>query len=440
MILVAAVLYLVLAPGANYNVLIPTLATIGFIGIVRFWTRGAVIRYWTPPFFYLIVWGIWVLVVGLAAGNDARGIFDTAVPLVLGPVFWLLVSYGANRRTMRWIAPAIALGVIGVSLVVVATLFGIRIPVLSGLNANLSGNRFGGSGVTKVRLTSASSLLAGMPFLMALAVMERGSLRPTTRRFVFSALPIGFLGLIMAGRQAGLVTVGLTLLLIPLLPRLFDPASRQRRSDGSRRSSMRLSGTQIVVVLLGTVFAAFAATRLGINPARLVTRFLASIGLADDDTLVTAFDARSSQITVLWRDFLESPLVGHGAGATTPDSVRNVEYPWRFEMQYHLLLFEGGIVAALLFLAALRSGVRIVRRAIATAGFEHGPLLIASSVGAFAMLVANATNPYLRQVGLQVWIFLPLMLAHASQQIATRESATKVVEHGSNLTTQGLVK
>jgi len=418
MILALALLYLVLAPGANYTLLIPVLALIGAVGTTKFVSNSGVIKQWMAPFFWLIAWGVWVIIVGLASGNSGRGLTDTAVPLVLGPAFWLLATHATSDKFLRWVAPAIAAGVVGVSIVVIGTLFGVRIPILSGLNANLGGNTFDGAGVTKVRLTSASSLLPGIPFLMTLAVLGRDSMRPVVRRWVLTALPIGFVGLIMAGRQAGLLTVALTILLIPLLPRLFR--------SGVRVRNIRLSSKRVALLVAAVLVGAIAATQLGISPVRLITRFLASIGLAEDDTLRTAFNARSSQIEALLAGFRDSPIVGHGAGATSEASIRNVEYPWRFEMQYHLLVFEGGLVALGLFSAAIRSGARLVRSAVASAEPERAALLIASSVAALAMLVANGTNPYLRQVGLQFWVFLPLILIHAGQRADRRPSQSRV--------------
>jgi O-antigen ligase len=97
--------------------------------------------------------------------------------------------------------------------------------------------------------------------------------------------------------------------------------------------------------------------------------------------------------------FAGKPLFGYGLGASVPTGYyRAADRPYLFELQYHQLLFTSGLAGLLLVAAAGVAAWVGIRRA-ARACTEHVPVLVASATGAAALLIVNASNPYLQAVG-----------------------------------------
>lgn len=397
MLVALALGYLILSPAANYAITMPVLLALGLRGSIRGF-RSQRLPYWVAPFLWFALWGAWSVTIGAIRGNDSFGLLDTGVSTVLGAALWLAVAFAADSSTVRWIPTVVALAVIGVSVVTVGAIFGFEVPILSDLNPTVGGSR--SSGFTKARVTSVSSLLPAVPFLMGLAVYRRTWPSTWERVLSYVALGAGLVGLLLAGRQGGFLAVGVALILIPLVPLHW--------SVRSANVAVRVPLIRLLQMLVLSSVAVAGAMTLGINPASLARRFVETLGLGGTTSELTiASQNRFAQIEALLRGFSESWLFGNGAGAEAA-IIRSVEHPWRYEMQYHLLLFEGGIVGAVLFLGTLRSGWKSSIRGLSIAADK--PVIVSAVVAATAFLVATSTNPYLRQTGLQWWVFLPLML------------------------------
>ena len=108
---------------------------------------------------------------------------------------------------------------------------------------------------------------------------------------------------------------------------------------------------------------------------------------------------RDVQATQLLHAFYDKPLFGYGLGATLPSGYyRAPDRPYLFELQYHQLLLTSGLIGfGIVAGAAVAAWVGIRRAAAACPG--HLPVLAASTVAAVALLIVNASNPYLQAVG-----------------------------------------
>ncbi|MDN5794742.1 MAG: hypothetical protein L0H79_03200 [Intrasporangium sp.] len=104
------------------------------------------------------------------------------------------------------------------------------------------------------------------------------------------------------------------------------------------------------------------------------------------------------ELVSAWSD---SPILGHGLGAVLRSGfTRSDDRPWMFELQYHQLLFSTGLVGILLTAAALVVLAVAMRRAAALFP-EHRSVIVTTGVASTALLLANASNPYLQAVGHQ---------------------------------------
>jgi hypothetical protein len=111
-----------------------------------------------------------------------------------------------------------------------------------------------------------------------------------------------------------------------------------------------------------------------------------------DESTLTRFE----QAPLLWEAFKEYPIVGRGLGATLPSGYsRSEESPSSFELTYLQILFQMGIVGALLILLPqLWASVRAVQAMGLLRDRERG-LAIGAVSATSGLALANATNPYL---------------------------------------------
>ena len=119
-------------------------------------------------------------------------------------------------------------------------------------------------------------------------------------------------------------------------------------------------------------------------------------------------NVRNVQGDYLIQGFLESPIVGNGAGAVIENFYRNYTKPWIFELSYHLVLFQSGIVGAFLYLLAL---LYVLYRVISIKSVNNW-MFWTVLVSFICVIVANATNPYFSSsFDFHMYIFLPLLLS-----------------------------
>ena len=243
-----------------------------------------------------------------------------------------------------------------------------------------------------IRWLGLSTLAAATPLMLAAAVMGRDRILP--RRIV--TLPVGLLALLataVAGRRAILVVAVVSPLLALLMRRLLTARAKRRFTIRPvwiylapliLLSAISVWGTQMGV-RVQQAFADTAATYFGVGQG--------------SGTAKTADDViRIDQSQKLLDAWATSPVYGKGLGAVLPDFARSADRPWDFELQYHLLLFNTGLIGALLCAAALGIAGRELRRT-AMAHPEFVPSLVATSVAAVSLLLANASNPYMQAVG-----------------------------------------
>jgi FtsH-binding integral membrane protein len=91
---------------------------------------------------------------------------------------------------------------------------------------------------------------------------------------------------------------------------------------------------------------------------------------------------------------------------------RSDERHWAFELQYHQFLFNYGAVGVVLIVIAAVLVLALARQA-AAASPENLPVLVVVGTAALALLIANATNPYLQATGHHWGIALAVGVAHA---------------------------
>jgi O-antigen ligase len=148
-----------------------------------------------------------------------------------------------------------------------------------------------------------------------------------------------------------------------------------------------------------------------------------SLFSGESSDVSTSQTERNEQADQLLRAWSQSPIWGHGLGAVIPGYSRSDTQPWQFELQYHVLLMQTGVIGVLLVLTIAVFVVAAIRRA-ASLRPDMLPTLTVTLCAGIAMLIANASNPYL-QAPAHLWaIFLPLAVIN----VMLRDPASRDVE------------
>lgn len=251
-------------------------------------------------------------------------------------------------------------------------------------------------GFTAMRFYSISSMIFLIPYCISKVVLP-ASTDSRLRRWVTALVVLLSLAAILfTGRRAALFTLALGL---PIALTLAQAAP----SDFRIRLTRRFINAALAIALALTVTLTVSDTvRTGImGVASQVASSLFDPQQTSDDLV------RVEQADSLIQGWIQRPLIGAGLGSTT-GYIRS-ERSWNYELQYHMHLFQIGLLGLALYSLGLlwiyRNGLRIIRR-----GGEASSEMIALLTGLTCFLIANASNPYLQAYG-HLWvIFLPAAL------------------------------
>jgi hypothetical protein len=186
-------------------------------------------------------------------------------------------------------------------------------------------------GYVQYNLYSLATLLFLIPFVVAGLLTWPGRSRTVVSRFwLWTALILGLILVLLSGRRALLVVAGLspfiTLIFRSFLPR---PQKLQLRGD--------LKRFFVWVTLVLSALILFLRLTYGFNVASLVEFFGRGFEPMAD---VGAF-VRREQFLALLSAWADSPLIGAGHGASAAGLIRSEELPWSYELYYLALLFQG---------------------------------------------------------------------------------------------------
>lgn len=344
--------------------------------------------------------GIVGMIVGLV-GNNTPGVFFEAVFFFCLPLVWLPIVAGVSVSALRAILNAIPfatliIAVLGWAFWLDSTgRFAIPGAYLVDLGQGLGVDSFG----YEMRFYPISTLLFVLPFL-TVSLMVKNTY--TNRKSLIAAF-IGYLpalGLVfIVGRRALLISLVISLLLVTICVVRIDPLA----TVGLR---------PILLGAIGLLAAVFVASRTGFSLLQMVS----SVGEIRD-----AADVRAASGEELLSSWLDSPVWGNGLGAevATP---RNIDRPWEFELQYHMILNSLGLLG--LIVLGISTSVAVIRFIwLIRKHRDRFGFLIAILAGFFAILVANASNPYLHTPG-QYWMFFILPMAlNCGHRLLETESA-----------------
>ena len=348
---------------------------------------------------------LWLLTLTVGGGcvlwgflNGAPGALRVSTVYILWPaVYMLFVGLVHSPRTIVLFEKALIFGVAVSSFMAIALLVGAmtgqaqlakEILAFQGADIGLY------AGFVELTLFNLTTVIYGLPYLAALFFSPQAHGWLTSRRWIGLVLLLVLAVCVVSGRRAFWL---LAIVTPALVWGLFLMAGIR-----VRKRSVGVAAISIVLV------AAVGVVALGLNFGAL------------SDQLVSAFDfsgeqsasIRYQQYEALMSGWSDSPLIGHGLGASADLVTRSEEQPWAYELSYIGLLFQTGLLGLIIYSSAVLwvfyAGIKLVRLRPGTT-----QVILPLLAGLAGFLLINATNPYLWKFDYLWTIFLPVAAINA---------------------------
>lgn len=412
------------SPVSHNYLLYPLFGAIGLVAFITIMRRNPTIdmHLWVIAF----LTGALALY-GMIRGNGNPGLVFTIAIFVAAPALYLLCAAAASLRLLRLVVIAAVVSTLAVSgllLVFVAgeaNLIPQMVPgwleEFTGLKATFR------DGSSQARSWGLSSLAALGPIWVGSLFVRRDAVLPHWMvRLVCGIAALA--AAVVSSRTAVVLVIGLApviALALVLLLRHRDPYRRV-----GRKSQLLWAGGSIVAVIV--LLLSWPRLSSWGPVANVVDSIASFFGVVSANGEANQ-DIRSDQAWHLVRAWQADPILGSGFGAIPLDYARTSERPWVLELQYHLLLFNVGLVGITICLVIIVTGLLFLRQASARRP-DLVPTLVVAGTGAMAMLIANATNPYLQAPGHQWAVFFPLAVAAVMLKPTDAVGSARLVPDG----------
>lgn len=331
-------------------------------------------------------------VIAANAGALATMTIHAIQPLLLG------IAFGATRSRASWhldvqrILDTATVAVAGVGAAVYfANLRGIQLPAFlvdpRWMYADIA------EGMLRTNYQGYNSLVLLAPYAITRFFDDR-NVSPFAWRVLL--LTSATSGLFLSGRRILYISVPISILAVLLIK-----VVRSRRFSRSGMSRSR-NNIGVGIAGVGSALATMVslAYAIGLTPLSALERIVSQFSLG-------AGDERMGQREILLDAWSSSLLIGHGAGATIPNYVRNMQAPWAFELSYHSLLFNFGLVGFILLLSwGLWTLVGLARGA-----WESQPLALPLLAGYGSVIIAIYVDPYVQKFDGMWMLFVPFVAA-----------------------------
>jgi hypothetical protein len=400
----ACLAYLHVRPVGHNAVLLPVLATMGVVAAVTVVAR----RSWPArPVLVAIGAIIAVGVFGTVLGLGNPGVFNGTLVWILAPALYGLWVASGDKRLLKalFLTSAIFTTVISVAILLyIGGKLGLIPQLIPLILQDQGGFSFDtlGQNSTSISFYGLSTLVGAAPLWLTASVLPRHPLLPHKALSIVAAVT-ATVATMVSGRAALTVVTLVVPAVVWVVWRVITPSKP--------RSRLRAAAPFAAVAAVAGVIGVLAAT----GNTNVTNAFARVVSTVTGEGQTASDRIRDVQASRLIDEWSTSPLIGHGFGATIDGYVRSAGRPWDFELQYHLILLQVGLVGAALVLLAGAATVYGVVTALRRNPAMTPVVLVAASA-ATAMVVANASNPYLQAPGHMWAVYLVLMAVNVSLQ------------------------
>lgn len=413
---ILALSIVILRPVSNNAVLLPLLATLGGLGLWGMVARRSSRLPGDLALAFAIVTWVGLTFSALGAWHGAPGWPYGLITWVGGPLIFFCVASCVEApdllrffRILPYLTLYISCGLIlsvglhkGLSVPSPIVRFFTLLDQGSAVNAQ--------AGFVETRYYAISSLIGLVPIMVVLLVSPKAKGALPGRILVGAATATGLFAALLSGRRA----LQVVSILAPFVAFSVVRGWGRSRTRTWVLARAVVAGTAMLVLLyLGIRAFTLAPTAYG--------KSFAGGGVQQGD-----YSLLSEEATHLLEAGLQSPLIGRGIGATIRGYARDELRPWNFELQYPLVFFQTGLVGVGAIFGAAFLAVRQHRRSVIDTDLAFRTLHTAALACAIAIVVADASNPYLQAVGHHWMLFLPAAVIGAQHRRGVAAGAPTV--------------
>jgi len=406
-----------LRPVSQNEILIPVLGLLGLTSLIGLLQRGRMSSSVLAVIALMLAIGLYGSAVGVNNPGFTAGLLVwLAAPLLYGA--WVLSGSERLIRGIFWTAAIATIALSGFILLYVAGNTG-RFPQIipaalvqeTGAGFNIEGN------TTAIRLYGLSSLVALAPMWIVAALSRKSLLLPPRPVIIVAAILAGSAALV-GGRNA-IVLVSLAIPAMWLVWRAF------------RSLPWKIPVGGFILGVFALISAPFAIGALASTPVVQRTWAAAMALFTGGNDTITQQSERLEQAAQLIQWWKQAFVTGHGFGTIIPGYARSAERPWTFELQYHLLLAQFGLVGAIITAVLVLVSARAIILAYRARPDLSTPLTVALAAGV-SMLIAHGANPYLQAPGHMwapwlVFVIVNVALLHPTRSATPTNNGEKLV-------------
>ena len=172
-----------------------------------------------------------------------------------------------------------------------------------------------------------------------------------------------------------------------------------------RKCSAKIFLKSIAAVLVGGIFLYYAMNYIGktLNITNVFQQAINTMiyGLSSN---AVGVKQRSGNIGALldgWLDGFHTVIIGHGLNSYVSKSLANKTTMWSYEVYYHALLYQCGLIGVCIIIITLWSFIKPLWRRVVN---NHDNKCFSYTVAIISFAVAGGTNPMLYYVWF--WAFL----------------------------------
>lgn len=267
----------------------------------------------------------------------------------------------------------------------------------------------------QLNLVSTLCLIFLLPYaLNRILEQRRAGLRTTA--WMYLSFVLAMIATVIGGQRS--IYVGLA---IGLVTAAFFSVWERRRDSSQMPEIGARSNTRSRVTTIFVASTIGLAAFCYVSGRDILSNFTSLLVSNRGDQI------RLEQAQALWHEFMDAPVFGHGIGYVIPQYIRNVDFPWSYELLPLVILMTHGLVGSVLLFGSVGSMFVLLIRACGTVPPRFVVPVLA---GSLSVLAGSLVNPVVTKLGTIWMLLLPLLIiqvARSSQIVGDETSVSGTV-------------
>lgn len=241
-----------------------------------------------------------------------------------------------------------------------------------------------------LRMSNEPTLIFILPYMITMLYKAK-ELKKSKRFCLYLGVIAGCSYAIISGRKSLEILIAGAFLIL---------AARTMRKCSAQTAVKSIFAVVIGGIVLYGVMG-YISEKLGINNIFQTAINTILYGLSSNAVGVNKRNGNMEALLNGWIDNLHTVFIGHGLNSYVETSLANKTTMWSYEVYYHALLYQCGIIGLVILVFALWSFVKPLWK---RAALEHDNICFSYIVAILVFVVAGGTNPMLYYAWF--WAFL----------------------------------